>query len=100
MEQLDLRLYAIVDPENTGSHDLVDLARAVAAGGATLVQLRDKVNDDARVVEEARALKAAPAPFGVPLLVNDRGDVALPAAPHGGHVGQWDLAGAGGGPPP
>ena len=45
MEQLDLRLYAIVDPENTGGHDLVDLARAVAAGGATVVQLRDKVND-------------------------------------------------------
>jgi len=37
VEQVDLRLYAIVDPENAGGHDLVDLARAVAAGGATLV---------------------------------------------------------------
>src|SRR5260370_35163017 len=92
MEQLDLRLYAIVDPENTGGHDLVDLARAVAAGGATPVQLRDKVNDDARVIEEARALKAVLAPFSVPLIVNDRVHVALPAGARGLHVGQADKA--------
>src|SRR6516225_4598015 len=92
MEQLDLRLYAIVDPENTGGHDLVDLARAVAAGGATLVQLRDKVNDDSHVIEEARALKAALAPFGVPLIINDRVDVALAAGADGVHVGQDDMA--------
>src|SRR5437660_537011 len=92
MEQLDLRLYAIVDPENTGGHDLVDLARAVAAGGATLVQLRDKVNADARVIEEARALKAALAPFSVPLIVNDRVDVAIAAEADGVHVGQEDMA--------
>jgi thiamine-phosphate pyrophosphorylase len=92
MEQLDLRLYAIVDPENTGGHDLVDLARAVAAGGATLVQLRDKVNDTAHMVEEARALKAALAPFGVPLIINDRVDVTVAAEADGVHVGQEDTA--------
>src|ERR1700732_4781849 len=93
MEQLDLRLYAIVDPENTGGHDLVDLARAVAAGGATLVQLRDKVSDTARMIDEARALKAVLAPFGVPLIVNDRVDVALAAEADGVHGGQEDMAG-------
>jgi len=77
MEQVDLRLYAIVDPEHTGGHDLVDLARAVVAGGATLVQLRDKVSRTPDMIEEARALKAALAPFGVPLIINDRVDVAL-----------------------
>jgi thiamine-phosphate pyrophosphorylase len=92
MEQLDLRLYAIVDPENTGGHDLIDLARAVAAGGATLVQLRDKVSDTAHMIEEARALKAALAPFGVPLIVNDRVDVAIAAQADGVHVGQEDMA--------
>jgi thiamine-phosphate pyrophosphorylase len=92
MEQLDLRLYAIVDPENAGGHDLVDLARAVAAGGATVVQLRDKVNDTAQMVEEVRALKAVLAPFGVPLIVNDRVDVALAAEADGVHVGQEDMA--------
>jgi thiamine-phosphate pyrophosphorylase len=92
MEHLDLRLYAIVDPENAGGHDLVDLARAIAAGGATLVQLRDKVNDTGRMVEEARALKAALAPFGVPLIINDRVDVALAAEADGVHVGQDDMS--------
>jgi thiamine-phosphate pyrophosphorylase len=91
MEQLDLRLYAIVDPHTTGGHDLVDLARAVAAGGATLVQLRDKISDTARMIDEARALKAVLAPFGVPLIVNDRVDVALAAEADGVHVGQEDL---------
>jgi thiamine-phosphate pyrophosphorylase len=92
IEHLDLRLYAIVDPENTGGHDLVDLARAVAAGGATLVQLRDKVSDTGRMVEEARALKTALAPFGVPLIINDRVDVALAAGADGVHVGQDDMS--------
>ena len=92
MEQLDLRLYAIVDPENAGGHDLVDLARAVAAGGATVVQLRDKVNVTAHMIEEAGALKAALAPFGVPLIINDRVDVALAVGADGVHVGQEDMA--------
>ena len=39
---VDLRLYAIVDPEHTGGRGLADLARMVVGGGATLVQLRDK----------------------------------------------------------
>jgi thiamine-phosphate pyrophosphorylase len=89
---LDLRLYAIVDPQHTGGHGLIDLARAVAAGGATLVQLRDKAHDTGRMVAEARALKAALAPFGVPLIVNDRVDVALAAGADGVHVGQEDMA--------
>jgi thiamine-phosphate pyrophosphorylase len=88
----DLRLYAIVDPQNTGGHDLISLARAVAAGGATLVQLRDKANDTGPMVAEARALKAALAPYGVPLVVNDRVDVALAAGADGVHVGQDDMA--------
>ncbi len=92
MRRFDLRLYAIVDPDNTGPHSLVDLTRAVAAGGATMVQLRDKVSDTAHMIEEARALKAALAPFGVPLIVNDRVDVAIAAAADGVHVGQEDMA--------
>jgi thiamine-phosphate pyrophosphorylase len=91
MEQVDLRLYAIVDPEHTGGHGLVDLTRAVAAGGATLVQLRDKVSTTPDMIEEARALKAALAPFGVPLIINDRVDVALAVGADGVHVGQEDM---------
>jgi thiamine-phosphate pyrophosphorylase len=92
MEQVDLRLYAIVDPEHAGGHDLVDLTRAVAAGGATLVQLRDKHSRTPDMIERARALKAALAPFGVPLIINDRVDVALAVGADGVHVGQDDMS--------
>ncbi len=87
---VDLRLYAIVDPETSGGHDLVELARRVVAGGATLVQLRDKRSDTRSMVERARAIKAVLGP--VPLLINDRLDVALAAGSAGVHVGQEDMA--------
>ena len=89
---VDLRLYALVDPEHAGGRALADLARLVAEGGATLVQLRDKVSETRRMVEHARAIKAALAPFGVPLLINDRVDVALASGADGVHVGQTDMA--------
>jgi thiamine-phosphate pyrophosphorylase len=92
VKKVDLRLYALVDPERAGGRDLAGLARLVAEGGATLVQLRDKRSDTRSMVERARAIKAALAPFGVPLLINDRVDVALAAGADGAHVGQDDMA--------
>ena len=89
---VDLRVYAIVDPEHLGGRDIVALTRMLAEGGATLVQLRDKVNETRAMVDEARALKAALAPYRVPLLINDRVDVALAAGADGVHVGQTDMA--------
>jgi thiamine-phosphate pyrophosphorylase len=89
---VDLRLYALVDPEHAGGRALADLARLVADGGATLVQLRDKVSGTRRMIEQARAIKAALAPFSVPLLINDRVDVALASGADGVHVGQTDMA--------
>ena len=90
--QVDLRLNAIVDPERSGGHDLADLARLCAEGGATLVQLRDKLSETRAMVASARAIKQALAPFKVPLVVNDRVDVALAAGADGVHVGQDDMA--------
>ncbi len=90
--RVDLRLNAIVDPERAGGHDLIDLARRVAAGGATLVQLRDKRSETRIMVEEARAIKAALVPFAVPFVVNDRIDVALAALADGVHIGPDDMA--------
>ena len=45
-------------PIVSGGHDLADLSRKVAEGGATLVQLRDKTGSTLRMIEEARAIKA------------------------------------------
>jgi thiamine-phosphate pyrophosphorylase len=90
--RIDLRLNAIVDPERAGGHALADLARLCAQGGATLVQLRDKVSETRAMVEEARAIKHALIPFGVPFVVNDRADVALAAGADGVHLGPEDMA--------
>ncbi len=89
---VDLRLNAIVDPERAGGRDLAELARLCAQGGATLIQLRDKLSETRAMVQEARAIKQALAPFRVPFVVNDRIDVALAAAADGVHLGQDDMA--------
>jgi thiamine-phosphate pyrophosphorylase len=85
---LDLSLYALVDPDVAGGHKLADLAASVA-GSATLVQLRDKSGSTKTMMEEARALIAVLAPLDIPLLINDRVDVALAAEADGVHIG-WD----------
>ena len=91
MKPVDLRLYAILDPERAGGRELADLARRVADGGATLVQLRDKKSETRAMVAAARAIKAALAPFAIPLVVNDRVDVALAAQADGVHIGPDDM---------
>jgi thiamine-phosphate pyrophosphorylase len=85
---LDLRLYAIVDPEQTGN--CAELARQVGLGGATLVQLRDKRSRTREMIGRAKEIKAALA--GVSFLVNDRVDVAMAAGANGVHLGQEDMA--------
>ena len=91
MTAVDVRLNAIVDPERSGGHDLADLARMLAEGGATLIQLRDKKSETGVMLERARAIKAALAPLRVPLVINDRVDVALAMGADGVHVGQTDM---------
>jgi thiamine-phosphate pyrophosphorylase len=88
----DLRLYAVLDPERCRGRPLPELAAAAARGGATLVQYRDKRNETGRLVANARAILAALGPSAVPLLVNDRVDVALAAGAAGAHVGASDMA--------
>ena len=90
--QVDLRVYALVDPERAGGHGLPELAWHVAAGGATLVQLRDKHGSTRAMVAEARAIRENLVAMRVPFLINDRVDVALAADADGVHVGQDDMA--------
>jgi thiamine-phosphate pyrophosphorylase len=88
---VDVRLNAIVDPERANGRALDKIARLVVAGGATLIQLRDKHGSTRRMIEEARAIHTALAGTGVPLVINDRVDVALIAGAHGVHLGQDDM---------
>lgn len=88
----DLSLYLVTDTGQCGARGVVETAAAAARGGATLVQLRDPHAKTRELVDLARALVAALAPFSVPLIVNDRIDVALATGAAGVHVGQKDMA--------
>ena len=86
-----LRLCLVTDRGLAGGRSVVDVALAAVRGGATMVQLREKEATTRAFVDEGRALKAALAPFGAPLAINDRLDVALAVAADGLHVGQDDM---------
>jgi thiamine-phosphate pyrophosphorylase len=88
--RFDPTLYLVTDPELARGRALADVVAAAVRGGVTLVQLRDKHANGRALLEQARMLKAVLDPQGVPLIVNDRADVAH-AAGAGCHVGQSDL---------
>lgn len=76
----------LTDPELLKGRDAVDVCRRVAAAGATIIQVRWKNGAPAAIVELTRSLIAA---LAVPILVNDRVDIALAAGAAGAHLG-WD----------
>lgn len=84
-------LYVILDPEVAGGRDLVAIARQALAGGARILQLRDKIHDKGEQLPVARRIKRLCAASGAIFLVNDHVDVALAAGADGVHVGQRDL---------
>jgi len=90
MNPCDLSLYAILDPEQTRGRDLATLADAAVRGGVSILQLRDKHAGTRAFVERARAVKTALA-GRIPLIINDRVDVALAADADGVHVGREDM---------
>jgi thiamine-phosphate pyrophosphorylase len=85
----DYSLYYVLDLP-TDEHP-VELARKAVAGGASIVQLRGKQATGRELYQLALALKLVLEPMGVPLIVNDRLDVALAAGTDGVHVGADDL---------
>lgn len=87
----DLSLYLVTDPKLTARRGLVDTVSQAVAGGVTIVQLRDPEAKGRALVEAARALIALLRPLGIPLIVNDRVDVALAADADGVHLGQDDM---------
>lgn len=89
--RVDLRLYAVLEPARCRGRSLAQMAEAAARGGATLLQLRDKVGSTRALIEAAREIQSALRPFGVPLIINDRVDVALAAEAAGVHLGSDDM---------
>jgi thiamine-phosphate pyrophosphorylase len=85
-----VRLIAITDSLRDGPRGLALRAAAAAFGGATMIQLRLKEESARSLVEIARTIQVMVP--DVPLVVNDRADVALAAGAAGVHVGVDDLA--------
>jgi len=82
------RLIAITDDLRDGHDGLIARALAATRGGATMVQLRLKHTDARSLAEIARSLIAA---LPVPVVINDRADVAMAVSAAGVHVGSDDL---------
>ncbi len=90
----DLSVYLVLDPDLCAALGMVETARRAVAGGATLVQLRDKTAGPEELVATGRALMAALQGTGVPLIVNDAVEVAQAIGADGVHVGQDDMPAA------
>lgn len=88
---LDLRLYLVTDTELCARTGVAATVGAAVTGGITAVQLRDPAAEDDQLVILGRAVVAALAGTGVPLLVNDRVHLVEAIGADGAHVGQGDL---------
>lgn len=86
-----LRLYAVTDRAWTGEKTLLEQVEEALKGGITMLQLREKNLSDREFLEEALAVKALCGKYHVPLIINDRVDLAIQCGADGVHVGQQDM---------
>jgi thiamine-phosphate pyrophosphorylase len=90
-KDVDWSVYVITDRQAAGGRSMLDVVRSAVQGGASVVQLREKSVSTRDMVELGRALLEVTRPAGVPLIVNDRVDVALAIEADGVHVGHDDM---------
>lgn len=91
MKREDLKLYLVTDRALACGRDIMDIVREAVAGGVTMVQLREKDITSREFVDLGCGLKRMLEPLGVPLIINDRVDVALACGADGVHIGQSDM---------
>jgi len=85
------RLHVLTDRKTSGGRSHLQVAEAAIAGGADVLQLRDKEAPSGRLYQEAMQLRKITRDAKVPFIVNDRLDIALAVDADGLHVGQSDL---------
>ena len=90
-QAIDYSIYLLTDDACLKGRPLFACVEQALQGGVTLVQYRSKFKDGGPMYEEALALKALCDSYNVPLIINDRVDVALAVGAAGVHVGQDDL---------
>lgn len=89
--QPDYSIYLVTDDGCLQGRELLDCVREALEGGVTLVQYRAKTASSAEMYDEALQLKALCDSFNVPLIINDRLDIAMAVGAAGVHLGQDDL---------
>lgn len=89
--QPDYSIYLVTDDACLQGRALIDCVREALEGGVTLVQYRAKTASSAEMYNEALQLKALCDSFNVPLIINDRLDIAMAVGAAGVHLGQDDL---------
>ncbi|MGB7287079.1 MAG: thiamine phosphate synthase [Salaquimonas sp.] len=92
MNPVDISLYGILDPEHCNGRDLAELAAIAAEHGVTILQYRDKINDTRHMVGAVSEIIETISHTDIPLVVNDRVDIAMAAGAAGVHLGQNDMA--------
>ena len=86
-----LKLYLVTDRELSQGRSLEDLVAEAVAGGVTMVQLREKDSSTGEFLALAFRLKDLLKPWNIPLIINDRVDIALAVDADGVHIGQSDM---------
>jgi thiamine-phosphate pyrophosphorylase len=90
-QNIDYSLYLVTDRGLAMGRSTLDIVRAAVSGGVTCVQLREKECSAREFIEEALAVRDFLKERGVPLIINDRVDVALAVGADGVHLGQTDM---------
>lgn len=86
-----LKLYLVTDRSLSLGRSLEEVVSQAVEGGVTIVQLREKDTCTGEFIQLAQRLKKILKPYGVPLIINDRVDVALAVDADGVHIGQSDM---------
>ncbi len=90
-KDFDLSLYLVLDPLLCRDLGMVETTRAAVAGGATIIQLRDKEASTTAMIETGRALKRILHGTNIRLIVNDDVEAAIAIGADGLHIGQEDM---------
>jgi len=84
-------VYLVTDRNLCGARGVTQVVTQAARAGAGCIQLREKTASTRRFIETAARIRAGLSPYRIPLIINDRVDVALAAGADGVHVGQSDM---------
>lgn len=89
--KLDTTLYFITDSTGVSEEKLLNTVEQACLGGATIIQLREKEKATREYISLAEKVHSVTKKYNIPLIIDDRVDVALAADTEGVHVGQSDM---------